>query len=629
MNTKIGEGFSTAIVERFGKMNGTTWESVFQLSVTEAGEQLQVLLKDLDKFISDLEGDPQSESARHFRSLLTTQSEGLIEHLKILSAIFYISSLFSSHSGLSEVLSLIAESVKSVLNFRRVIILLLNEDRSVLRCKVMSGLSYEQIRRASSRPFLMEKHDCIETKVARFGKPYLITNANDPRLTSIDRKTVERFQRGCTIYVPINSKNGIIGVLGVDRQSLLPPLQPTDVGRVQLFANYIGVLIENAKLYESIINHKNRFENIVRQTPNGIVTTDPSGKISLVNRSAEKLLGIKKADFLSRPVEDLLGPDIIGKVREVLSKQDQAQFYDLDFECANSRNLILNLFALNIEGAGGSGLLIILQDMTEKKTIDKHLQTLDKLASIGTMAAGIAHEIRNPLTSISMDLDSLYESASDKEKVQHTIVTVLEEIERMDNIVSNLLQFARPTSDELSLLSIHRVIDESISLVRKKIGNKRIHFRTHFMPECPDLLANPGRLKQMMINLLTNAVEAVEREGVIIVRTDLLKGHSGLMSRTLKESTFRKFKDVLRISVEDTGPGVPTEFKDKIFDPYFTTKPQGTGLGLAIVSRIAGEHQGYVSLSSEPGKNTLFEVFFPAITSEDERLAEHEPYSDR
>ena len=105
-------------------------------------------------FILDSGGDPEGEAARHFRSHLQTQSEGLIEHLKILSAIFYISSLFSSHSGLSEVLSLITESVKNVLNFRRVIVLLLNEDRSVLRCEVMSGLSYELVRRASAQAVL-------------------------------------------------------------------------------------------------------------------------------------------------------------------------------------------------------------------------------------------------------------------------------------------------------------------------------------------------------------------------------------------------------------------------------------------------------------------------------------------
>jgi len=609
-------------------MNQTTWESTFQPSASEAREQFQLLLEELDKFILDLQGNPESESAQDFRSLLTAQSEGLIEHLKILSAIFYISSLFSSHSSLSEMLSLIVESVKEVLNFRRVIILLLNKERTVLRCEINSGLTYEQVRKTLSRPFLMDKHDCVETKVARFGKPYLITSINDPHLTDIDRKIIKSFERGCTIYVPINTKNGIIGVLGVDSQSCLPPLQPRDVGRVQLFANYIGVLIENAKLYESIIDHKNRFENIVRQTPNGIITTDMSGMISLINRAAEKLLGIRKDDFLGRPVEDLLGADIVTKVTDTLSKRGEAQFYDLDFQCATSKPLCLNLFALNIKSESGSGVLIILQDITEKKKIDNHLQRLDKLASIGTMAAGIAHEIRSPLTSISMDLDSLYESASDRERVQRTIVQVLSEIDRMDKILSTLLQFARPTGEDCFLLSIRSVIEESISLVRKKMGKKRIVFHTHFTPEPPEISGNPGRLKQMMVNLLTNAVEAIEIEGVIDIRAELLNENSGFMRGPLEQSLFHKFKNVLKIAIEDNGTGVPLGFKDKIFDPYFTTKKFGTGLGLAIVSKIAGEHKGYVTLSSGSGENTLFEVFLPAVTPTTERLDRHEPHSD-
>lgn len=607
-------------------MNLMTWESAFQPRATEAREQFQLLLKELDKFVLDLQGDLESESAQHFRSLLTAQSEGLLEHLKILSAIFYISSLFSSHSSLNEVLSLIVESVKEVLNFRRVIILLLNKERTVLRCEINSGLTYEQARKTFSRPFLMDKHDCVETKVARFGKPYLITSVNDPNLTDIDRKTIKTFERGCTIYVPINTKKGIIGVLGVDSQSCLPPLRPRDVGRVQIFANYIGVLIENAKLYESIIDHRNRFEDIVRQTPNAIITTDLSGMISLVNRSAEKLLSIRKADFLGQPVEDLLGADIVAKVTDTLSKRGEAQFYDLDFQCATSRPLCVNLFASNIRSESGSGVLIILQDITEKKKIDNHLQRLDKLASIGTMAAGIAHEIRSPLTSISMDLDSLYESASDRERVQRTIVQVLSEIDRMDKILSTLLQFARPAGEDFSLLSIRSLIEESISLVRKKMGEKRIVFHTHFASEPPEITGNPGRLKQMMVNLLTNAAEAIELEGVVDISAELLNEDSGFMRGHLQQSLFHKFKNILKIGVEDNGVGVPLEFKDKIFDPYFTTKKLGTGLGLAIVSKIAGEHEGYVSLTSEPGKNTLFEVFLPAITSTTERLEGHEPH---
>jgi PAS domain S-box-containing protein len=586
-------------------------EGMFQQSVLEARVQFEHLLEDFDRFVLDLKGNPESDSAKHFKSLLEAQAGRLIQHLKILSAIFNISSLFSSHSRLNEVLSLIVESVKEVLNFSRVIILLLNRDRTLLECKIIGGMTFEQKMIALSRPFIMDKHDCVETKVARYGESYLIKDVNDPRLTDTDRKIIMRTGRGCTIYVPIVSKNGIIGVLGVDRQSSLPLLQPADVDRVQIFANSIGVLIENAKLYESIVEHKNRFENIVRQSPNGIIIIDFSGKINLINRAAEKLMGINKAQFLGASSEKLLGTELSKKIARVLSEQDRAQFYDLTIERPDGQALILNLAALNIKNENRLELVIILQDITEKKMIDKHLQRLDRLASIGTMAAGIAHEIRSPLTSISVDLDSLYESGLGKEKVQQTIIQVLDEIERIDKTLANLLQFSRPARKEFSRFELVNVINEALVLARKKVGKKRIHFRTHF-PSAPlEVTGSPDRLKQMIVNLLINAIEAVELEGVITMQIELLKENNVYMSKVLKNGLPNKHNSTVKIGIGDTGLGIPWEYKDKIFDPYFTTKRYGTGLGLAIVSKIAEEHHGYVSVSSKPGQGALFEVFVP------------------
>ncbi|MBW1771854.1 MAG: GAF domain-containing protein, partial [Deltaproteobacteria bacterium] len=238
-------------------------KGVFQQDIPKLEEESQSLLREFDKFVSEIHGDIASDSDKNFRSLLEAHSEELTEHFKILSTIFHISSLFSSHSNLNEILSHIVQSVREVLNFTRVIILLLNDDESLLECKIMSGMSQDKIARTQSRPLSMKNHECIETKVARYGNSYLIKDINDPRLTEIDRKIIRNFGRGTTIYVPIISKKGIIGVLGVDRKSQLPTLKSEDVYRVQLFANYIGGLIENAKLYDSIIRHKNRFENIV------------------------------------------------------------------------------------------------------------------------------------------------------------------------------------------------------------------------------------------------------------------------------------------------------------------------------------------------------------------------------
>jgi len=589
-------------------------EGTFQQSLLEAREQFESLLQDFDRFVLDLDGNQESHSAKQLKSLLKAQAEGLIQHLKILSAIFNISSLFSSHSHLNEVLSLIVESVKEVLNFSRVIILLLDRDHTLLECKIITGLTFEQKRRALSRPFILDRHDCVETKVARYGESYLIKNISDPRLTDIDRKIITSMERGCTIYVPITSKNGIIGVLGVDRQSSLPPMQPADVSSIQLFANYIGVLIDNAKLYESIIEHKNHLENIIQQSPSSIIITAPTGEIKLINGAGEKLLGINKIGFLGQPIEQLLGTDIIGKLRHALSDQDRAQFYDLNFERSDRKTLILNLSGLKIKSENISELVIIFQDITDKRIIDRHLQRLDKLATIGTMAAGIAHEIRSPLTSISMDLDSLYESALEKEKVKQTIIYVLNEIERTDKIISNLLQFSRPAGKEFMRFEFSNLINESISLAKKKVGGKSIHFKTDSRLKSPEITGNPDRLKQMIVNLLINGVEAIDSEGVITTETGFLDEKNEYMSKALKNNFFKKHKSVLRIGIKDTGLGIPTEFKEKIFDPYFTTKSYGTGLGLAIVSKIVDEHHGYVSVSSEHGQGALFEVFIPADT---------------
>ena len=147
---------------------------------------------------------------------------------------------------------------------------------------------------------------------------------------------------------------------------------------------------------------------------------------------------------------------------------------------------------------------------------------------------------------------------------------------------------------------------------KKKMDGKKIHFRTGFPSTPLEITGNPDRLKQMIVNLLLNAIEAIELEGIITAETELLNENIEYMSQALKESFFKRHGGILRIGIRDNGVGIPPEFKDKVFDPYFTTKNYGTGLGLAIVSKIVEEHQGYVSLSSKPGQGALFEVFIPA-----------------
>lgn len=594
-------------------MKITKSDGVFNQNALEAIEWFENLLGDFDRVVLDLKGDRESPPVQNFKSLLRTQSEAIIQHLKILSAAFNISSLFSSHSRLNEVLSLIVESVKEVLSFSRVIILLLNNDRTLLESKIIVGLNADQTQRALTKPLFLNRHDCLETKVARSGESFLIKDINEPGLTDIDRKIYACMEKGSTIYVPITSKNGVIGVLAVDRQPyLLHPLGVEDVDRVKIFANYIGVLIENAKLYESILEHKTRFENIVQQSPNGIIITSPTDEIRLINQACEKFLGIAKEDYLARDLHQLLGTKLTKKMKRALNTHDRVELYDQFFVLRGGPTVILNLSASRIRTEDGSELLILLQDITERKMIDDHLQRLDKLATIGTMAAGIAHEIRNPLTSISMDLDALYECASDKQRVQETILHALTEIERTDKIISNLLQFSRPSVEEFVSFELIALLTDTISFARKNASGKTIEFESDFPLEQLQITGNPDRVKQMVLNLLINAVDAIESTGTITVQAGLVDERHQYVSEALKYSFFRKHRNIARIGIRDTGHGIPEEIKKKIFDPYFTTKSHGTGLGLAIVSKIVDEHHGYISFSSEQGEGTLFEVFFPA-----------------
>lgn len=575
-------------------------------------ESSQNFLMEFDKFVLKLNMDAaENEAVKNFRSYLEVHSEKLNEHIKILSTISHISSLFSSHSNLSEILSHIVQSVREVFNFTRVIILLLNEDKSLLECKIISGMTEKSILYAQAKPLILNKHDCIETKVARFGDTYFIENINDPRLTEIDRKIIKGFKRGSTIYVPIISKNGIIGVLGVDRQSSLPLMKLEDVSRIQLYANNIGGLIDNAKLYESLIRHKNRFENIIKKSPNGIIITDKHGDINLINNTAEKLLAVTSSQSLGLPVEKLLGSKILGHVKFARSKWDQMESFDITLENPIRGKLILSVSVLDMKYENKTEIIIIFQDITQKKMIGAHIQRLDKLASIGTMASGIAHEIRSPLTSISMDLDSLYDTACNNEEVQKTIPLVLNEIERIDKIVSNLLQFSRLSKKKLFPFKIVHIIKESCLLAQKKIGKKKIQIVTELELESLEITGNPERIKQMIVNLIINAIQAIKVEGTIIIRAELLKENDSHRDGILKKSCSDKYKDVVKITIEDTGEGIPLKFINKIFDPYFTTKNSGTGLGLSIASKVAEEHQGYISVSRRSDKGTMFKVFIP------------------
>lgn len=241
--------------------------------------------------------------------------------------------------------------------------------------------------------------------------------------------------------------------------------------------------------------------------------------------------------------------------------------------------------------------------LSESRT---HLERHEKLASLGVLAAGIAHEIRNPLTAIKVRLFSLKRSVSDAASARDDVQVISDEINRLERIVGDFLQFARPPELERKMILLENLVADVGNLLAPQLAKKSVRLVQEPVPRAW-VLADPSRMKQVLINLVQNAGQSIEGEGTVTLRVVLAK-------RTLLGSA----SDVAIIEVADTGKGMPPEVVKRLFDPFFTTKEDGTGLGLPIAARIIELHGGVIEYDTQPQRGTTFRIVLPRATHDEE-----------
>lgn len=227
----------------------------------------------------------------------------------------------------------------------------------------------------------------------------------------------------------------------------------------------------------------------------------------------------------------------------------------------------------------------------------EHLLQSEKLAMVGKLAAGVAHSIRNPLTSVKMRLFSLGRSLNLTPTQQEDFEVISEEIRHIDTIVSNFLEFSRPPRLIMQKISPSEVVDMALQLLEHRFQSYNVKVEVKRPQSLPPVLADPDQLKEVLVNLLTNACEAMPEGGTIVIEEGL--------------TFLQSLGQVVTIQVRDTGPGIPEAIQDKIFQPFFTTKEEGTGLGLSIATRILGEHGGWLEVDSRPGQGAAFTIHLP------------------
>ncbi len=351
--------------------------------------------------------------------------------------------------------------------------------------------------------------------------------------------------------------------------------------------------------------------NIIQSLDSGLLTVDLSGKIKFVNRTGEKILKRTDENLKDTSIYDLF-PKINKMIEEAKEKASDYQRYETILSNPHGTKIYLGFSISPLTDPEGSliGHTLIFQDITKFKEMEEEMKRVDKMAAVGVLAAGMAHEIRNPLASLSGSIQMLKSELTLDDGQKHLMEITLRESERLNALITDFLLFAHPPQTRKITSPMSRILDETMDLF---IHSPSFHDGIHIHPstnyEEVYAFVDPDQMKQVFWNLLINAAQSISNRGEI--RVQLGKGN-GWGITTLPLSPQLWGKEWTRISIIDSGHGMTQEEKEKIFEPFFTTKENGTGLGLSIVHRIVENHNGFIRVESELGKGSSFSIYLPA-----------------
>ena len=356
-------------------------------------------------------------------------------------------------------------------------------------------------------------------------------------------------------------------------------------------------------------------QNIIQSLDSGLLTIDLSGKINFLNRTAEKILNRNEEALKKVSIYDLF-PKISEVIDEVKKKTSDPfsdyQRYQTLLTNYDGRNIYLGFSISPLTDPDGSfiGHTLIFQDITKFKEMEEQMKRFDKMAAIGLLAAGMAHEIRNPLASLSGSIQMLKSELPLDHHQQKLMEIILRESERLNALITDFLLFAQPPQTSKRSWEIRSVIEETIDLfIHSPSFHEGIRIHRPSTRENIQVMIDPDQMKQVFWNLLTNAAQAMFNGGEIRVH---LGKQNGISWKTgLSFPMQKKGKEWVKISITDSGNGISGQEKEKIFEPFFTTKENGTGLGLSIVHKIIENHNGVIQVDSELGKGSTFTIFLP------------------
>ncbi len=360
-------------------------------------------------------------------------------------------------------------------------------------------------------------------------------------------------------------------------------------------------------LIHDLASEHEQMQIVLDSMNDAVVVSDNEHNLVMVNKAAERLLPLMPGDLAEHKMWEIIrDEEIAAFVEHALEAEDSV--WDVEFTLDHSggeRTLLLSLFPL-VRSGHVTGNILRVEDVTERKSREARLRRAESLASLTTLAAGVAHEIKNPLGSIGIHIQLMQKELAaladdEKERIQGYIDVVNEEVNRLNKIVVDFLFAVRPMNVELEDEDMNTVLGDLLEFVRYELEENDIELEADLQQDLPKVQLDDKYFKQALMNIVKNALAAMPNGGTLRVKT-------------------RCRGDNVELIVEDTGEGMSEDVREKIFEPYFTTRDFGSGIGLTLVYKVVKEHMGEISVRSEEGEGTRFILTFPVPQREQHLL---------
>jgi len=512
---------------------------------------------------------------------LSAANDSLKKHVTRLRMLYQMGRDISTNENWSDALDRFLMALCKYLEAEGAGLLLFSNNARTLRARTAYQMENELIDRSVSLLADAQQHDVLPVEIFSLES----CAAGAPR-TCLEMKSPWRHTVSPLLY-----KGRWLGFLVVAKSYGSRKAYLNDYHFISTIQTILTEEVSNATTISRLRSLKNFNETILENINGGVLTTDASGAVIYLNGRAREMLGPRSAGPVA--FDDLFANPFGsgGLFAHLVSKGEGSSSFEAILASPDGGTIpvAMNTTMVTVDEHQGPTLIVIFEDLTPRKRMEEELRRSDRLRSLGELSAGVAHEIRNPLTGIATTAQVLREKLGRDEDKTKYLGVILDEIARLDEIIKNLLNFARPAAPNAIELSLGAVVEDALGLLTDNARERGVSL--HFESVLADdrCYLDGDQIKQVILNIALNGIQASPSGGTVSV--------------TAREATNPAF---VQIEVADTGSGVPDEIADKLYDPFFTTKPDGTGMGLAISRKIAESHGGSLRHRSGAGGTSFF-----------------------